>query len=263
MRNKIRGIQGFHHGPSKDDDPKSLNQHRSEEDLDKKLTADYATQSERGMSDAEYSKYFSEGSIHNSNLPEVDLGTVPNNNKDNNGEKSTYSKVLDGVNTSLTVGGMVPAIGAVADAGNFLFSGARTLANAVSDTASGFSTGNFNYDKTLSAAGDTAWAAAGAVPAVGIAASGGRLTSQALKAANAFKASKTASTLNKIHHLKMYQPTKAAKIFNKYKPDSPSMENTSLQNDSRIPPNQQYDTINPSFYQKELRLQDKLKNKTT
>ena len=59
MRNKIRGIQGFHHGPSKDD-PKSLNQHRSEEDLDKKLTANYATQSERGMSDAEYSKYFSE-----------------------------------------------------------------------------------------------------------------------------------------------------------------------------------------------------------
>ena len=153
MRNKIRGIQGFHHGPSKDD-PKSLNQHRSEEDLDKKLTADYATQSERGMSDAEYSKHFSEGSIHNSNLPEVDLGTVPNNNKDSNGEKSTYSKVLDGVNTSLTVGGMVPAIGAVADAGNFLFSGARTLANAVSDTASGFSTGNFNYDKRLADAYD-------------------------------------------------------------------------------------------------------------
>ena len=27
MRNKIRGIQGFHHGPSKDD-PKSLNQQK-------------------------------------------------------------------------------------------------------------------------------------------------------------------------------------------------------------------------------------------
>ena len=29
MRNKIRGIKGFHHGPSKDDNPKSLNQYRS------------------------------------------------------------------------------------------------------------------------------------------------------------------------------------------------------------------------------------------
>jgi hypothetical protein len=259
MRNKIRGIQGFYHGPSKDDDPKSLNQHRSEEDLDKKLTADYATQSERGMSDAEYSKYFSEGSIHNSNLPEVDLGTVPSNNKDSNGEKSTYTKVLDGVNTGLTLGGMTPGYGLAADAANFLFSGARTLANAVSDTASGLSTGNFNYDKTKSAAIDTTWAATGAVPIGGIAASGGRLTAKGIKASkNAFmtsgKANKFYQGLDKIHHMKMYQPVKGSKIINKYTPDSPSV------NASSSEVNKEFDTINPATFRPKI---NKILNKPT
>jgi len=251
MRNKIRGIKSFHHGPSKDDDPKSLNQHRTEEDLDKKLSADYATQSERGMSDAEYRKYFAEGSIHNSNLPEVDLGTVPN--KDSDGEKSTYTKVLDGVNTGLTLGGMTPGYGLASDAANFLFSGARTLSNAVSDTANGLSSGNFNYNKTKSAAADTVWAAAGAVPAAGIGFSGGRLTAKGIAASkNAFmasgKANKAYRTLDQIHHLKMYQPVKASKIINKYMPDSESTENASLQSNTISKPTTRYDTINPNMF---------------
>ena len=242
MRNKIRGIQSFHHGPSKDDDPKSLNQHRSEEDLDKKLSADYATQSERGMSDAEYRKYFAEGSIHNSNLPEVDVGVA-----NNTSEKSTYTKVLDGVNTGLTLGGMTPGYGLASDAANFLFSGARTLSNAVSDTANGLSSGSFNYNKTKSAAADTAWAAAGAVPAAGIGFSGGRLTAQGIKASkNAFmasgKANKFYQGLDKIHHLKMYQPTKAGKIINKYMPDSPNV------NASNSEVTKEFDTINPTMF---------------
>ena len=242
MRNKIRGIQSFHHGPSKDDDPKSLNQHRSEEDLDKKLSADYATQSERGMSDAEYRKYFAEGSIHNSNLPEVDVGVA-----NNTSEKSTYTKVLDGVNTGLTLGGMTPGYGLASDAANFLFSGARTLSNAVSDTANGLSSGSFNYNKTKSAAVDTAWAAAGAVPAAGIGFSGGRLTAKGIKASkNAFmasgKANKFYQGLDKIHHLKMYQPTKASKIINKYMPDSPNV------NASNSEVTKEFDTINPTMF---------------
>ena len=41
----------------------------------------YTTESNSGMSDAEYAKYFNEGSIHRPNLEEVDLGVVNANKK--------------------------------------------------------------------------------------------------------------------------------------------------------------------------------------
>ena len=42
---------------------------------------EYTTKSESGMSDAEYAKYFGEGSIHRPNLDNVDLGVVKANKK--------------------------------------------------------------------------------------------------------------------------------------------------------------------------------------
>jgi len=42
---------------------------------------EYTTKSDSGMSDAEYAKYFGEGSIHRPNLDEVDLGAVKSNKK--------------------------------------------------------------------------------------------------------------------------------------------------------------------------------------
>ncbi len=41
---------------------------------------EYTTKSDSGMSDAEYAKYFSEGSIHRPNLDEV-VVTAPRNKK--------------------------------------------------------------------------------------------------------------------------------------------------------------------------------------
>ena len=43
--------------------------------------AEYTTKSDSGMSNAEYAKYFNEGSIHRPNLKEVDLGVVGANKK--------------------------------------------------------------------------------------------------------------------------------------------------------------------------------------
>tara|TARA_R110001583_G_scaffold77125_3_gene210267 strand:+ start:320 stop:868 length:549 start_codon:yes stop_codon:yes gene_type:complete len=43
MRNKIRGIKGFYHGPSKDDNPKSLNKYRSVDPINSQATISPST----------------------------------------------------------------------------------------------------------------------------------------------------------------------------------------------------------------------------
>lgn len=62
-------IRNFAISPLKKEEPKN------EDNLD------YTTKSESGMSDAEYAKYFGEGSIHRPNLDEIDLGVVKSNKK--------------------------------------------------------------------------------------------------------------------------------------------------------------------------------------
>lgn len=62
-------IRNFAMSPFKKEEPKN------EDNLE------YTTKSESGMSDAEYAKYFGEGSIHRPNLDQVDLGVVKANKK--------------------------------------------------------------------------------------------------------------------------------------------------------------------------------------
>jgi len=62
-------IRNFAMSPFKKEEPKN------EDNLE------YTTRKDSGMSDAEYAKYFSEGSIHRPNLDEVDLGVVKANKK--------------------------------------------------------------------------------------------------------------------------------------------------------------------------------------
>jgi len=54
---------------------------RKEEEPKNQDDLKYTTRKDSGMSDAEYAKYFSEGSIHRPNLDEVDLGVVKANKK--------------------------------------------------------------------------------------------------------------------------------------------------------------------------------------
>ena len=54
---------------------------RQEEDPKNQDDLQYTSKKDSGMSDAEYAKYFSEGSIHRPNLEEVDLGVVRANKK--------------------------------------------------------------------------------------------------------------------------------------------------------------------------------------
>ena len=54
---------------------------RKEEESKNQDDVKYTTRKDSGMSDAEYAKYFSEGSIHRPNLEEVDLGVVRANKK--------------------------------------------------------------------------------------------------------------------------------------------------------------------------------------
>ena len=62
-------IKNFAMSPFKKEEPKN------EDNLE------YTTKSESKMSDAEYAKYFGEGSIHRPNLDQVDLGVVKANKK--------------------------------------------------------------------------------------------------------------------------------------------------------------------------------------
>lgn len=62
-------IRNFAMSPFKKEEPKN------EDNLE------YTTKSESEMSDAEYAKYFGEGSIHRPNLDQVDLGVVKANKK--------------------------------------------------------------------------------------------------------------------------------------------------------------------------------------
>lgn len=54
---------------------------RKEEDTKNQDDLQYTNKQDSGMSDAEYTKYFGEGSIHRPNLEEVDLGVVRANKK--------------------------------------------------------------------------------------------------------------------------------------------------------------------------------------
>jgi len=54
---------------------------RKEEESKNQDDLKYTTKKDSGISDAEYAKYFGEGSIHRPNLDEVDLGVVKANKK--------------------------------------------------------------------------------------------------------------------------------------------------------------------------------------
>ena len=102
-------------------------------------------------------------------------------------EKSTWSKVLDGIQDTASVAGLVPAYGNVVDVPNAILSGIRTTTNAIGDTAKGLSTGKFDYSNTKEHALNTALNTTAILPVAGQMATGGRLGVKAMKYANAAK----------------------------------------------------------------------------
>ena len=191
---------------------------RKEEEPKNQDNLQYTTRKDSGMSDAEYAKYFGEGSIHRPNLDEVNLGVVNKknpNSKKTSEEKSGYTKSLDAISDTLTLAGMAPGYGAVADAANLIFATGRTLSNVVGDTYKGATSGDFDYGKTLSSLKDMGWATAGIIPIAGQLASGAKLGNKVVKSAKAVRDSKALDVIDKIHHSKLYHPTKTAKVLKK------------------------------------------------
>ena len=157
-----------------------------------------------------------------------DLGTVRNPCEDKSmqircqlsgGQRAKQNKTLNYISDALTVGGMTPAYGALADAANIVFATGRTVGNAVSDTYYGLKTGDFDYGLTGKAAKDIAWGAAGLVPIAGQFASGAKLGSKTLKNAKLLKNSKLLKGIDAFHHTKVYKPLKAGKLTYKNLPE--------------------------------------------
>jgi len=164
----------------------------------------------------EYERLYNEGSITGVTtdgkgnyrpivaLDEVDLGTVS--------KKRNPSKKLDYISDGLTLAGMSPGYGALADAGNLIFATGRTVGNAIGDTYQGLKTGDFDYGLTGRSAKDIGWAAAGLIPITGQLSSSSKIGSRLMKGAQRFQKSKGLDIINKIHHSKLYYPTKTGKV---------------------------------------------------
>jgi len=167
----------------------------------------------------EYERLYNEGSITGVTtdgkdnyrpivaLDEVDLGTV--------NKKRTPSKTLDYISDGLTLAGMSPGYGAIADAGNLFFATGRTIGNAIGDTYQGLTKGDFDYGLTGRSAKDVGFAAAGLIPITGQVASSSKLGSRIMKGAQRFQKSKGLDLINKIHHHNLYYPTKTGKVVYK------------------------------------------------
>ena len=135
----------------------------------------------------EYERLYNEGSIQGVSvneegdyrpmvaLNEVDLGDVQ--------KKRKPSDTLDYISDGLTLGGMSPGYGAVADAVNLIFATGRTVGNAIGDTYHGLTRGDFDYGLTGRSAKDMGLAAAGLVPVAGQVASSAKLGSRFMKGA--------------------------------------------------------------------------------
>ena len=164
----------------------------------------------------EYERLYNEGSITGVTadgkgnyrpmvaLDEVDLGNIK--------KKRTPSDTLDYISDGLTLGGMTPGYGAVADAGNLIFATGRTVGNAIGDTYHGLTTGDFDYGLTGRSAKDIGFAATGLVPVAGQVASSTKLGSRLMKGAQRLQKSKALNLIDKIHHAKFYQPAKIGKV---------------------------------------------------
>ena len=164
----------------------------------------------------EYERLYNEGSIQGVSvneegdyrpmvaLNEVDLGDVQ--------KKRKPSDTLDYISDGLTLGGMSPGYGAVADAVNLIFATGRTVGNAIGDTYHGLTRGDFDYGLTGRSAKDMGLAAAGLVPVAGQVASSAKLGSRFMKGAQRLQKSKALDLIDKIHHMKIYQPVKATKV---------------------------------------------------
>jgi len=127
--------------------------------------------------------------------------------------KKKPSDTLDYASDALTLSGMAPGpAGAAADAANLIFATGRTIGNAVGDTYHGLKTGNFDYGLTGRSAKDIVFAASGLVPLAGQAASSVKLGNTLRKAAQGLQKSKALDLIDKIHHMKIYQPVKTAKV---------------------------------------------------
>jgi hypothetical protein len=154
----------------------------------------------------EYERLYNEGSIQGVSvneegdyrpmvaLNEIDLGDVQ--------KKRKSSDTLDYISDGMTLLGMAPGIGAVADAANLIFATGRTVGNAVGDTYHGLKTGDFDYGLTGRSAWDMGFAASGLVPLVGQAASSIKLGNRFRKAAQGLQKSKALGLIDKIHHMK-------------------------------------------------------------
>ncbi len=164
----------------------------------------------------EYERLYNEGSIQGVSvdeegnyrplipLDEVVLDDVYKNRKP--------SDTLDYLSDGMTLGGMSPGYGIIADAANLIFATGRTIGNAVGDTYHGLKRGDFDYGLTGRSAKDMFFAGTGLVPLAGQAASSIKLGNRLRKAAEGLQKSKTLDLIDKIHHMKIYQPAKATKV---------------------------------------------------
>ncbi len=167
----------------------------------------------------EYERLYNEGSIQGVSVDEegnyrplIPLDEVV---LDDVYKKRKPSDALDYLSDGMTLGGMSPGYGAVADAANLIFATGRTIGNAVGDTYHGLKTGNFDYGLTGRSAWDMGFAASGLVPLAGQAASSIKLGNRFRKAAQGLQKSKALGLIDKIHHMKAYHPTKTGKIVYK------------------------------------------------
>ena len=109
--------------------------------------------------------------------------------------KSWWTKGLDAIQDTASAGGLIPAVGAVADVPNAIGSWARTATNAIGDTIKGITSGgNFDYRRTKEHFSNALLNTTAILPVVGQAAGSVRL---APKINKTFETLKTSAKIKK------------------------------------------------------------------
>ena len=130
-------------------------------------------------------------SEENTRALEMGLGHASTLNEEQKRLASGKGRTLDYINMAGTAAGMTPAYGAVADAGNTIFSGGRTLTNFIGDTFRSIKNRDIDYSRTLARAKDTGFALGGIVPIGGQVLNTGKLTKNVIGKSNMWQGVKS------------------------------------------------------------------------
>jgi len=142
-----------------------------------------------------YSKYnkgpvIAPASEENTQALQMGLGDAADLSEEEKRILSGKGRTLDYINMAGTAAGMTPAYGALADAGNTIFSAGRTLTNFIGDTARSIKNRDVDYSRTLSRLKDTGFALGGIIPVGGQILNTGKLTKNVIGASKEWKALK-------------------------------------------------------------------------